>query len=379
MTSVIRFDDDTLSLRNTRSLRFAMAVLIVVYHSSYAFESYAISRVGYIFVALFFFLSGYGLHEGVKNKKGYLRTFLPKRYPSLLIPYFICGIISVLITAVAFVQYSNLPAMLIRVFEFPFVYPVTWYVAELVVFYALFFVTFVFLRGRTAVAVLSILATIAAWILAAHYDRIVFSLSFVGFILGLVWSCHSEKIVSVLKRFFVPVFIILTAVLLIPFGTGYGWWADNMFVPGIRCSAFVIMIIMLRMLNLRKNLPVFVSVAVCFSAYLLWGWESAGTDWVHHAAPQLLFVVIVIVLLTKIPLTDDIMSKWGISYELYLLHWTILVIIYAHLWVGNVFIGTVLGIVLSIAVAAGAHLLSYFVLRRYDRAFERLEKEYHPQ
>ncbi|MDR0790915.1 MAG: hypothetical protein LBE47_00055 [Methanomassiliicoccaceae archaeon] len=77
--------------------------------------------------------------------------------------------------------------------------------------------------------------------------------------------------------------------------------------------------------------------------------------------------IVLMVFLTKMPVTDKILSKGGrMSYEIYLVHWTLLVVV-RSLNIGNLWIEISFGVALSIIVAYAAHLLSEAVLRNYKR------------
>lgn len=72
--------DDCMDIKYTNSLRGILAILIVVHHfSGYLTNNYVFSifnHIGYLIVALFFYLSSYGLMYGVKNKEDYFKNFL---------------------------------------------------------------------------------------------------------------------------------------------------------------------------------------------------------------------------------------------------------------------------------------------------------------
>jgi membrane-bound acyltransferase YfiQ involved in biofilm formation len=169
-------------------------------------------EVGYLAVGVFFFLSGYGLHESLKNKSGYLKTFIPKRYPSVLLPYYICGIFSAFIAFAAFSSYTAFFDRLSFIIQIPH-----WYVTELLVFYTLFLISFLLMRNRRALISTIALSVLAAYALSVCFNSSLYYMSFVGFPLGLVWSYYSKKITTVLKKSFVPIFIALLILFLLPY------------------------------------------------------------------------------------------------------------------------------------------------------------------
>ena len=97
-TTVVRpFDqinNGYLSLENCLSYRGVAAIVVFLSHAAafvndksdaFLFNFFAV--VGYLSVAIFFFLSGYGVMKKYMIDENYEKTFLKKRMCSLLVPY----------------------------------------------------------------------------------------------------------------------------------------------------------------------------------------------------------------------------------------------------------------------------------------------------
>lgn len=90
-----RFHDDFMSLEVTKCLQGICAVCIMLHHVSQtpAFRQTKDLSIfpdaGFLFVGIFFFCSGFGLIKSVRSKPGYLDTFLKKRLPTVLIPFYV--------------------------------------------------------------------------------------------------------------------------------------------------------------------------------------------------------------------------------------------------------------------------------------------------
>ena len=82
------FRRDYLDYRNTLTTRFLMIASIFIFHAG-LFFGFPVPNNGHTCVAVFFFLSGYGLEYSLSNKPGYMRTFLQKRALGLLIQYWL--------------------------------------------------------------------------------------------------------------------------------------------------------------------------------------------------------------------------------------------------------------------------------------------------
>ena len=84
---------EALSLDNTLVVRGFAAISVVLCHTGIP----VFYRHGYLFVAIFYFFSGYGLMYGILKKKDYLKGFLKKRFLSLMIPYWVATLLYILL------------------------------------------------------------------------------------------------------------------------------------------------------------------------------------------------------------------------------------------------------------------------------------------
>lgn len=369
--TVSRFDDDSMTPEKTGSLRFVLAILILILHSSNMFGFSWPQATGYMSVGAFLFLSGYGLHESLKKKKGYLKTFIPKRYPAILLPYFICSILTAIIYFVTFSETNLFDKILARIFAFP---PNHWYVMELLTFYTIFFLSFLFLRGRWGVISIIIMSTSAALIMGYYFNATVYYISFTGFLWGVLFSFSSEKLFPFLKKYYIPIIIILLILFFIPYYAygGYGRPVPHVIFTGIRCSIFILLIVLLRMLNFRKNILVFAAILLS-SLFVFIMWGEMSTDSFYVEAPRIILIISILVIVTKIgPLNNILHLGKDIAYEFFLIHWTLLRVVYSFN-IDSFFIMVLLSIVLSIIVSFAIRLLTKFILKRYNRAFDNLD------
>lgn len=90
-------DGQYLSIEKGKSFRGILALTVVCHHlaektgDSSPFHIFAF--LGFLPVAYFFFLSGYGLQKSYGTKPGYRSSILKKRIPSVLLPYlFVTGL-----------------------------------------------------------------------------------------------------------------------------------------------------------------------------------------------------------------------------------------------------------------------------------------------
>lgn len=89
-----RFYEDYLSLDVMKSLRGLAAIGVIIHHISLeeafknAGELEKFTNAGYMLVSVFFFCSGYGLLKKLDENPDYMKGFLKKRLPVLIIPYY---------------------------------------------------------------------------------------------------------------------------------------------------------------------------------------------------------------------------------------------------------------------------------------------------
>lgn len=138
------FREDELSLENTKAVRGILAVLVVLHHLyqrvGHGVLFFFFDNAGTLCVALFFFLSGYGLERSRAHKPGYRDAILHRRIPSVLVPYLF---LTLLYWLFSFLGDSFLtPAAVLRSFFSGF--PIaahSWYILCILVFYFGFYLS----------------------------------------------------------------------------------------------------------------------------------------------------------------------------------------------------------------------------------------------
>lgn len=93
---LFRKNQHELNIKNTTEIKAISAILIILCHCITATERnyfpFDCFGAGEFAVAVFFFLSGYGVAYGYKNKKNYVKGFLINRYIKLFIPFIIAHV-----------------------------------------------------------------------------------------------------------------------------------------------------------------------------------------------------------------------------------------------------------------------------------------------
>ena len=89
------FNNEALSLDAMTNLKGVMAIMVLMHHISQkaAFQQThtipVFENIGFLFVGVFFFCSGYGLYKSYLTKENYLKGFLKKRVLPIVISYYV--------------------------------------------------------------------------------------------------------------------------------------------------------------------------------------------------------------------------------------------------------------------------------------------------
>ena len=184
------------------------------------------NSIGILFTSLFFFFSGYGLVISVHTKEAYLKTFLWKRLPTVLIPFWVANIISVLVH----IFYMQIPMEPIEVMKcvlgLVLINANGWFIVEIFLLYLAFFVIFKVLKNQNVALVLLSIASlvlITIGLKSGHDSSTLGNHWFKGewwynstivFVMGL-WVAHfKDRIIAFAKEYY-RVLLSTSAILLV--------------------------------------------------------------------------------------------------------------------------------------------------------------------
>lgn len=223
------WQENALSLDNSRAIQGFAAVAIIIHHLTQEIAPNAgilniFSEFGVLFVAIFFFFSGYGLYTSLKTKKDYLKDFLKKRLTAVLIPLYVCILIFMLSACMQGHSYS-LPEFLATISGWLLINSHMWYIIEITILYIAFYIIYSLISNRkvatTVMALFVLLLTISS-LLLGHGQDLSSKYWFMGewwynttfaFVLGIVVSQNKTKLESFAKKYYkflLPLFIALT-------------------------------------------------------------------------------------------------------------------------------------------------------------------------
>lgn len=196
---------DYLSADSGKSLRGILALGVVFHHLSQANLGGGLlplfSKIGYLLVSVFFFLSGYGLMKQHMAREDYRRRFLRKRLPAILIPY-------LLATALYWLGYAamgdpwTLRYMIREFCQGSPIVSASWYVVCIFLFYLAFW-GLMWLCGRRFARMLP-----GAALFLVGYVLVCRKLGFGSWwyntapvlLLGMAWALYQSKIDEFLEK-----------------------------------------------------------------------------------------------------------------------------------------------------------------------------------
>lgn len=159
------FNEDYLELTESKKIQAIACLGVILHHLTQQITGYGVvpkgpvtvfNYAGILFTSLFFFYSGYGLITSMQNKPGYLNTFLTKRLPTVLIPFWIINLIYVLYRTIVYEPYDFAP-MLKRILGIILINGNGWFIVEIAILYILFYFIFMIVKNEdVGIALLSV-------------------------------------------------------------------------------------------------------------------------------------------------------------------------------------------------------------------------------
>ena len=218
-----RIREDYLSKGNTDCLKGICAVFVLICHFRMyipEINNFAVTKIliGSLAVAIFFFLSGYGLMYSYENKgQDYIKAFPVRR----ILPFYCTNIILIILYAVFFLAIGKPVDSKSFIMSFLFGKTIIihgWYVQAILVLYILYFIVFSIKTKNNFKIIIYILALVL-------YSKICLSLN-LGLIwiqsvfampLGMIWYRYKNKIDSFIAKGinYYIVFILSTVVVVI--------------------------------------------------------------------------------------------------------------------------------------------------------------------
>ena len=214
-----RTDVDYLSNKSTKSLKGLLALLIIFHHISQKIttgENFSnFEYMGRYIVALFFFLSGYGLYFQYSNNATYMENFLKKRLVRIFIPFFIFIVIYVIYRA-TLGEVVNVDFFLSFWKDHSNIIYNGWFINSIIVLYVIFYVSFMNKDSKISEYKLVFLTLVYIFwkVYQDHGDWEYVSI--MAFLLGVFWMKNRVSIDKLLeKNYFI--FLVSFSILMYVF------------------------------------------------------------------------------------------------------------------------------------------------------------------
>ncbi len=163
-------------LTQSRMIRASACIFIILHHLVQTVTSYGyvykgpitlLNYMGYLFTALFFFFSGFGLIVSFYSKPDYLDHFFSRRILSVLIPFWVANLAGIVIEVVKGLGTPS--SYLKELVGLTLINGNGWFIIEIVLLYCAFYLFFRFLKNKDLALILMLLTVL--FIIVASFLR----------------------------------------------------------------------------------------------------------------------------------------------------------------------------------------------------------------
>ena len=233
--------------RDTSKMLLGFFAIMVVFHHlvqhSGALDAGLLAVLedfGVGFVGGFFFFSGFGLFESFKSKPDYLKGFLKKRLPTVLVPFLSVNLIFVIYELTQTEENIGVKQLVFWITGWNLLNSQMWYMIEIIILYIIFYLLFRFIKNTKIAMALLFVAVglmITMSFLRCHGER-----WFQGewwynttllFPLGALFSEHKDDIVYFIKRFYKIVLPVVFVLFIVFYNLTeyalktYSYWSET--------------------------------------------------------------------------------------------------------------------------------------------------------
>jgi len=222
-----QWNDEVMSYDHTKAFLGFCSVGIILHHCAEATSAawlppFKIAPglegfvcVGYLFVASFFFCSGYGMYRA-SRKEDFARRFFPKRIVPILIPTVVTWLVFVILRAIRKMPFKGDPMQW---------HPHIWFIPVLLILYVAFLIGFGLIKKDLVGIIIVFAATIGLNFLLykRNFGTWWFNTNHL-FVLGIIVSKYEKSLMKVFKKFYVLFLIISLALTVAGFAVGNYWY-----------------------------------------------------------------------------------------------------------------------------------------------------------
>ena len=322
------FNEKYLSLNGTLPLRGLMAVLIVLHHLAAYYTQISFltpfQHIGYIIVAMFFFLSGYGLFYGVKNKNNYMHHFLLKRLPSIIIPYYIITCLYAIVFLITKYDF-NVTDFFTSFVGVNYIVPGSWYIVMQFLMYVIFYASFKLLQNKEykhKIILFFVLFVVVFVVFYAFVKDELYTRSIFAFPLGMLYCNYKKRVEEIIKKHWFITAMLTTVLQIATFGIKFmGEYISNDFI-----------------------------------------------SYIGSILSSSVFPIFVLIYLNKIKIGNSVLAFFGdISLEIYLIHNVVLMTLSRYMSISNILIFVIAAFVITISAAYLLHLIDVKLIEFFKK------------
>lgn len=228
------WNEEFMSLSQTKYIQGFLAICVMLHHAGqktcapWHDPKYTVHgldffvNIGYLFVSVFLFCSGYGLYKSYKQKENYLQGFVKRRILPLVLAYYSTGLIF-FVVRLLMGQKMSVPLMLCYLSGVMLCNVNAWFVIALPIFYMGFYLAFKFIKKEGRALFATIFVVFVYTLLGTLVDHNNFWLcgewwynSVHLFSIGLLFARFEKPVVAHVKKFY-PMYLMLAIVGLVFF------------------------------------------------------------------------------------------------------------------------------------------------------------------
>lgn len=297
-------NDNYFNQTQTSILKGISILLIVVHHLTIRLINPNFMKpflnVGFLGVAIFFFISGYGLISSYLKDENHLNNFFSKRVARVYIPFMVTNIFIGITSILIFDEsYSITEIFLTSIFLKNITSgQVFWYINATILFYIVFYLTLKFLKTTTkAIIIMFIYSIIYIFVCRIQEMGIYWYNTALAFPFGVLVAYKKEKILYIIKTYYNKLFIIFLIGFVIIFLISFEESKNKFIFDTISSILFIFLVMLLNYkLNIKSKLLDFIG-SISFEIYLVHQFIIDIFYGRYHTKQSLSFYVLVLIII----------------------------------------------------------------------------------
>lgn len=247
-----------LSVGTGKVLRGFFALVVIFHHLALRVTVgslfHVFTQAGYLAVAVYFFLSGYGLQKSHMASEDYSKRFLLKRLPKILSPYAVVTVLYWIANMCNGVVYSMGEIFAALQNGTPIV-SFSWYINCICCFYVAYWLFMSMCRKHYFGMILCACLWLAAYIVVCRYlgrSKWWYNTPQL-LILGMIWAVYEQKILRIIKKYYFAA-VSVTATALIAADIAKHTLETHAAFPSLTMLTAVFFVLLILLLSMKVTL-----------------------------------------------------------------------------------------------------------------------------